>query len=110
MVEEVTRKTLPGVFSREGLDSGSLLLINSFEEPVKGKVLDVACGAGVLASVLAMYSPKMKITLSDVSAAAIEASRATLAANNLPGEVIASNVYSDIAGRFDTIISQPAIP
>jgi 16S rRNA (guanine1207-N2)-methyltransferase len=107
MVEEVAIKTLPGVFSREGLDSGSLLLINSFEEPVKGKVLDIACGSGVLAAVLATYSPKMKITLSDVSAAAIEASRATLAANDLPGEVIASNVYSDIAGRFDMIISNP---
>lgn len=107
MVEEVTIKTLPGVFSREGLDSGSLLLINTFEEPVKGKVLDIACGSGVLASVLATYSPKMKITLSDVSAAAIEASRATLAANGLDGEVIASNVYSDIDGRFDMIISNP---
>ena len=107
MVEEVTIKTLPGVFSREGLDSGSLLLINTFEEPIKGKVLDIACGSGVLASVLATYSPKMKITLSDVSAAAIEASRATLAANELVGEVIASNVYSDIDGRFDMIISNP---
>lgn len=107
MVEDVTVKTLPGVFSREGLDSGSLLLLNSFEEPIKGKVLDIACGSGVLAAVLATYSPKMKITLSDVGAAALEASRATLAANGLQGEVIASNVYSDIAGRYDMIISNP---
>jgi len=107
MVEEVTIKTLPGVFSQDGLDSGSLLLINTFEEPIKGKVLDIACGSGVLASVLATYSPKMKVTLSDVSAAALEASRATLEANGLQGEVIASNVYSDIKSRFDLIISNP---
>lgn len=107
MVEEVTIKTLPGVFSREGLDSGSLLLLNSFEEPIKGKVLDIASGSGVLASVLATYSPKMKVTLSDVGAAALAASRATLEANGLTGEVIASNVYSDIKGRFDLIISNP---
>ncbi|VDZ52976.1 Ribosomal RNA small subunit methyltransferase C [Serratia odorifera] len=55
-------------------------------------------------------SPKVKLTLSDVNAAAIESSRATLAANGIDGEVIVSNVYSDISGRFDMIISQPAIP
>lgn len=42
-----------------------------------------------------------------MSAAAIDASRATLAANDIEAEVIASNVYSDIQGRFDMIISNP---
>ena len=106
-VGDVTVKTLPGVFSRDSLDSGSHLLLSTFSEPFKGNVLDVGCGAGVLASVLAQQSPKIKWTLSDVSAAAIEASRATLAANNIDAQVIASNVYSDIKGRFEMIISNP---
>ena len=37
----------------------------------------------------------------------MESSRATLAANGIEGEVIVSNVYSDITGRFDMIISNP---
>lgn len=49
----------------------------------------------------------MRLTLCDVSAPAVEASRATLAANGIEGEVIASNVFSDITGRFDMIISNP---
>lgn len=100
-------KTLPGVFSRDGLDVGSSLLLSTLDKHMKGKVLDVGCGAGVMASVLSKMSPKMKLTLSDVNAAAIESSRATLAANGIEGEVIVSNVYSDITGRFDLIISNP---
>ncbi|UUE10609.1 16S rRNA (guanine(1207)-N(2))-methyltransferase RsmC [Dickeya zeae] len=106
-VDGVLVRTLPGVFSREGLDSGSQLLLSTLEPHRKGKVLDLACGAGVLAASFARLSPKIRLTLSDVSAAALEASQATLAANGLEGQVIASNAYSDIQGRFDLIISNP---
>ncbi|KEA53282.1 16S rRNA methyltransferase [Mangrovibacter sp. MFB070] len=103
----VTVKTLPGVFSRDGLDSGSQLLLSTFTPHTKGKVLDVGCGAGVLAASLAAHSPKVRLTLCDVSAAAIEATKATLLANEVEGQVLASNVFSDIQGRFDMIISNP---
>jgi 16S rRNA (guanine1207-N2)-methyltransferase len=105
--EGMTVKTLPGVFSRDGLDTGSKLLLSTLTPHTKGKVLDVGCGAGVLAISLASHSPKVRLTLCDVSAPAVEASRATLAANGIEGEVIASNVYSEINGRFDMIISNP---
>ncbi|PWC17787.1 16S rRNA (guanine(1207)-N(2))-methyltransferase RsmC [Brenneria corticis] len=107
VIDGVTVKALPGVFSRDGLDPGSQLLLSTFEPHMKGKVLDIACGAGVLAAVLAKRSPKIRLTLSDVSAGALASSRATLAANQLEGEVIASNVYSEINGRFDLIVSNP---
>ncbi|MFB2600871.1 16S rRNA (guanine(1207)-N(2))-methyltransferase RsmC [Rhizobium phaseoli] len=100
-------KTLPGVFSRDGLDVGSQLLLSTLTPHTKGKVLDVGCGAGVLAAVLASHSPKVRLTLCDVSAPAIEASRATLAANGFEGDVFASNVFSEVTGRFDMIISNP---
>ncbi|HHV1249127.1 TPA: methyltransferase, partial [Escherichia coli] len=73
----------------------------------KGKVLDVGCGAGVLSVAFARHSPKIRLTLCDVSAPAVEASRATLAANCVEGEVFASNVFSEVKGRFDMIISNP---
>ncbi len=105
--EGMTVKTLPGVFSRDGLDTGSKLLLSTLTPHTRGKVLDVGCGAGVLAITLASHSPKVRLTLCDVSAPAVAASRATLAANGIEGEVIASNVYSEITGRFDMIISNP---
>lgn len=105
--EGMTVKTLPGVFSRDGLDTGSKLLLSTLTPHAKGKVLDMGCGAGVLAIALKSRSPKVRLTLCDVSAPAIESSRATLAANGIEGDVIASNVYSEINDRFDMIISNP---
>ncbi|PHI29475.1 16S rRNA (guanine(1207)-N(2))-methyltransferase RsmC [Budvicia aquatica] len=105
-IEDTTVKTLPGVFSRDDLDLGSKLLL-SVLDTAKGKVLDVGCGAGVLSAVLAKLAPEIELTLSDVSASAIESSKATLEANGLKGNVIASDVFSDVEGRFDLIISNP---
>ncbi|EBP8883498.1 16S rRNA (guanine(1207)-N(2))-methyltransferase RsmC, partial [Salmonella enterica] len=99
-IDGLTIKTLPGVFSRDGLDVGSQLLLSTLTPHTKGKVLDVGCGAGVLSAALASHSPKVRLTLCDVSAPAVEASRATLAANGLEGEVFASNVFSEVKGRF----------
>lgn len=106
-LDALSIKTLPGVFSRDGLDVGSQLLLSTLTPHTKGKVLDVGCGAGVLAAVLASHSPKVRLTLCDVSAPAVEASRATLAANGFEGDVFASNVFSEVTGRFDMIISNP---
>ena len=106
-LDGLTIKTLPGVFSRDGLDVGSQLLLSTLTPHTKGKVLDVGCGAGVLAATLASHSPKVRLSLCDVSAPAVEASRATLAANGFEGDVFASNVFSDVKGRFDMIISNP---
>jgi predicted RNA methylase len=95
------------VFSRDGLDVGSQLLLSTLTPHTKGKVLDVGCGAGVLSVAFARHSPKIRLTLCDVSAPAVEASRATLAGNCVEGEVFASNVFSEVKGRFDMIISNP---
>ncbi|GAA0480217.1 MULTISPECIES: 16S rRNA (guanine(1207)-N(2))-methyltransferase RsmC [Tatumella] len=103
----LTITTLPGVFSRDGLDAGSALLLSTLSAHTKGKVLDVGCGAGVLSVTLAKHSPKARLWLTDVNAAALAASKLTLAANDVEGEVFASNVFSDVTGRFDMIISNP---
>ncbi|VDZ05450.1 ribosomal RNA small subunit methyltransferase C [Escherichia coli] len=61
----------------------------------------------MLSVAFSRHSPKIRLTLCDVSAPAVEASRATLAANGVEGEVFASNVFSEVKGRFDMIISNP---
>ncbi|MGL4861260.1 MAG: 16S rRNA (guanine(1207)-N(2))-methyltransferase RsmC [Enterobacteriaceae bacterium] len=106
--EGVEVHALPGVFSQQGLDNGSQLLLSTLEQPVVGEVLDMGCGAGVLAAVVAKRaSEPLKLTLSDISAAAIASSQATLQANGLEGRIIASDGFSDIQGSFDLILSNP---
>lgn len=106
-VDKLAITTLPGVFSRDGLDAGSALLLSTFKPHMKGKVLDLGCGAGVLAAALQQQSPKVRLWLVDTHAAAVAASEATLRNNQLQGEVFASHVFSEVAGRFDLIISNP---
>lgn len=99
--------TLPGVFSRDDLDTGSHLLLSSLEGCQAKTLLDVGCGAGVLAAALGKISPKTQLTLCDVSAAALASSQATLHNNALEGKVIASNIYSNITDCYDLIIANP---
>ncbi|QGM81026.1 16S rRNA (guanine(1207)-N(2))-methyltransferase RsmC [Otariodibacter oris] len=100
---------LPAVFSSAELDSGSQLLLSTFDKAdrLKGKVLDLGCGAGVIGGFLKQQFPKIKLTMSDVHAMAIESSKRTLAENELEGHVIASDVFSHIPERFDLIVSNP---
>lgn len=106
-VDNVKVHALPGVFSHTELDIGSDLLLSTLTKPMSGDLLDLACGNGVLAAVIGTQNPEITLTLSDVSASAIDSSIATLAANKLTGKVIASDVYSDIDEKFDWIVSNP---
>ncbi len=98
---------LPGVFSQTALDEGSRLLLSTFDDAMVGDLLDMACGCGVIATVLGKKNPMLKLTLCDVNAAAISSSIATLNVNELEGRVIASNVYSAVEETYDWIVSNP---
>jgi methylase of polypeptide subunit release factors len=75
--------------------------------PLAASVARLASTAGALTSHRVRRTFGEWLTLCDVSAPAVEASRATLAANGLAGDVFASNVFSEVNGRFDMIISNP---
>ena len=89
------------------LGTDSMLLADFAAQRRARRIADLGCGAGVLSVAFARHSPKIRLTLCDVSAPAVEASRATLAANGVEGVVFASNVFSEVKGRFDMIISNP---
>lgn len=100
----------PGVFGHGKLDEGTRLLLEHLPpmpEPQAGSVLDVGCGDGVIAAWLARLGAR--VTAMDINAFAVEATRRTLAANHLTGDVRQSDVYSALPSehRFAAIVSNP---
>ncbi|MGV6989808.1 16S rRNA (guanine(1207)-N(2))-methyltransferase RsmC [Testudinibacter sp. P80/BLE/0925] len=99
--------SLPGVFSAGELDQGTALLLSSLQQKLRGRVLDLGCGAGVIGGYLKRQNPAIELVMSDIHAMAIASANRTLQQNQLQGKVVASDVFSDLSGKFDLIISNP---
>ena len=105
---ELIIKTLPGVFSAGHLDSGSRLLLEQLG-PLQGRVLDFGCGAGVIGAHLLKRQPELLMECIDINALALEATRQTLAANQLDAQtkVYASDSLRQVSGQFNHIVANP---
>ncbi|MGA4492362.1 methyltransferase [Vreelandella venusta] len=99
----------PGVFGHGKVDEGTRLMLDSIEASLPKnplRVLDMGCGDGIISAWFAARGHQ--VTAVDVSAFAVEACRRTLAANQLNGRVLESDVYSALGGeQFDLIVSNP---
>lgn len=106
--QEIELVSLPGVFAHGRLDQGSRLLLESLEKiSPAGKILDFACGSGVIGCSLLAAGASAELTLLDVSALAIESTRRSLSLNGLAAALFASDGFSQLEGRYDWIISNP---
>ena len=100
--------SLPGVFSHGELDDGSSLLMQYWKPGNPRRILDVGCGSGVLGATLATTFREATVTMVDNHASALESSTRTLATNNIQNaEVVPSNLFEQVSGRFDLIVSNP---
>jgi 16S rRNA (guanine1207-N2)-methyltransferase len=88
---DLTFCSVPGVFNHGRLDLGTALLLQQLSHVQHGKVLDFACGAGIIATYLLKKQPQLTMFASDISALAIAATQATLALNNVTATVIAAD-------------------
>ncbi|MBE9549690.1 MAG: class I SAM-dependent methyltransferase [Proteobacteria bacterium] len=103
--------TLPGVFSCGRMDPASQMLLHSLEkQAVRGKVLDFACGCGVLGICASSLQPGISLDLLDVSAMALTSTELNIHQAALPPgkvNIFASDAYSAVRDRYDAIISNP---
>jgi len=99
--------SLPGVFNHGKLDIGTAILLEHVAHIHQGTVLDFACGAGLVGSYLLQQQPALKLYCSDVSALAVESSKATFALNNQTATVLAADGIPNGTPLFDHIISNP---
>ncbi len=102
--------SLPGVFAQGALDAGSQLLLETLAQQSfieRPRVLDLGCGSGVLGCWFLRHRPAAEMVMTDSSALALAATRATLKAARQHAQVLASDGLRDVQGRFDLIISNP---
>lgn len=100
-----------GVFSRDRIDFGSVLLIENMEIDSHARVLDVGCGYGPMGLTAARLAEHGRVTMIDVNERAVNLARRNTEANGIKNvEVRVSDVYSGVQGeRFDVILTNPPI-
>ncbi|PPF16711.1 SAM-dependent methyltransferase [Rathayibacter sp. AY1A4] len=101
---------LPGAFAGARLDLGTRALLAALDVDSlpAGTALDLGCGTGVLAAVVARACPDLAVTATDTSRAAVESARATAAANGLAVRVLRDDNASTLeASSVDVVLCNP---
>ena len=109
--KEIILNSDNGVFSKERIDFGTNVLLNSLEDLSNIKsVLDVGCGVGIIGISLAKKYDNLAVHMIDVNEKAISLTKENIAINKVENcQTYLSNVYSDVNEKFDMIISNPPI-
>ncbi|WP_299165308.1 class I SAM-dependent methyltransferase [uncultured Arthrobacter sp.] len=101
--------TSGGIFSPDGVDKGTAILLSEVPPPSGSNLLDIGCGWGPLALTMAMQAPQANVTAIDVNERSLELTRENarrLGLTNVTA-VLPDDVSADIS--FDTIWSNPPI-
>jgi len=98
-----------GVFSSDGLDPGSRLLIESLP-PLTGRVADLGCGWGAMGVPLALKNPGAEFFLTDINARAVDLARKNIARNQAKNaRALQGDGLLALSGPFQAVITNPPI-
>lgn len=106
--QKMTFLTDAGVFSKKIVDFGSQLLLKCLEVNQGETVLDVGCGYGPLGLSLAK-AYGVQATMVDINTRALDLARRNAEKNNAKATIFQSNIYEQVEGHFDHVISNPPI-
>ena len=106
--EKMTFLTDAGVFSKKMVDFGSQLLLKCLEVNQGETVLDVGCGYGPLGLSLAK-AYGVQATMVDINNRALDLARQNAERNKVEATIFQSNIYEQVEGQFDHVISNPPI-
>lgn len=105
---------LPGVFSLGRLDDGTRMLLETLAESPLGvdRVLDFACGAGVIGSWLHGFhqlagKKPIRVDGTDVQAQAVFCARESYRKAGVNGEIFAADGLAAVQGNWPAVISNP---
>ncbi|MEW9672307.1 class I SAM-dependent methyltransferase [Ammoniphilus sp. 3BR4] len=104
-------RTDAGVFSRERIDYGSVLLIEEMEIGMKDDVLDMGCGYGPIGLAAAKLASEGKVWMADVNERAVALAKENALRNNIHNvEIIQSFLFENLPDqKFDVILTNPPI-
>lgn len=97
-----------GVFSKKMIDFGSQVLLSCLSFQQGETVLDVGCGYGPLGLSL-VKAQGIHATMVDVNTRALDLAQKNADLNQVEAKIFQSNVYDQVEGSFDHIISNPPI-
>lgn len=99
-----------GVFSKDHLDFGSKLLIETMIKNIdKNKsILDVGCGYGFIGISLAKIL-NSKVVMVDINKRAVHLTNMNIKENKVNAQAFESNIYENVKEKFDVIVSNPPI-
>lgn len=101
-----------GVFSKNKVDEGSFVFLKTIIPLSLGeRILDLGCGYGTIGLSIALFQKDARVDLADVNTRAL--SLCNKNAQNLGVSdrvrVIESNIYENIKGPYDSIVTNPPI-
>lgn len=101
-----------GVFSKNNIDYGSKLLIETYlkENDINEKrVLDVGCGYGFLGIMVSRVTDSY-VEMIDINKRAVHLTNMNIKRyKNFKGKTYVSNIYENVEGKYDIIITNPPI-
>jgi 16S rRNA G1207 methylase RsmC len=102
-------ETSSGLFSPDGIDKGTAILLGAVPDPRGTRLLDIGSGWGPLALTLALRSPEAEVYAVDVNERCIALTRDNAARLGLGNVRTGSPDDVDPSLEFDTIWSNPPI-
>ena len=99
-----------GVFSKNHLDYGSKLLIETIikNNIYEKKVLDVGCGYGFIGISLAKIL-NCDVTMIDINKRAVHLCEMNIKNNKVDAKVFESNIYEKVESKYDIVVTNPPI-
>lgn len=98
--------TYPGVFNTGKLDIGTKLLLDNISLNKRGRVLDLACGSGIIGLTCKIRQPELYVEMVDIDGMALESAEYNTKAHGLDCPVFVSDGLSNTK-KFNTIVCNP---
>lgn len=102
-------ETDAGTFSKQHLDPGSRLLIDTVP-PMHGRCADIGCGWGPIGIALAIKNPDLSVEMVDVNERAVALAQKNAEANQVPNaRAFVSDALENVASGLDFCVTNPPI-